>query len=175
MDVATINILLQIKNAFLRFYSSDLAFGIKFFLAIYAAVLLADIILIIIAHTPGMYVRVLKGGADVPVVHKNKMQRRWEKVMFRLRSGKDSQYKAAVLEADEIVNEILSQIGYRGENMGERLSNISLDQLETIEELKQAHEVRNDIVRKSDFALDQQKAAETVGVYQKTLETLEFL
>lgn len=171
----TVSFLTQSQNAFLQFYHSGFFFGIKLFLAVYVAVMLVDIILVIVLHTPGLYFRILQTGANVPVAHKNKMQKRWEKLKARLQSANVSQYKAAVLEADELTDEILAKIGYPGENMGERLSAITLNQLETIEELKQAHELRNEIVRKGDFALDQRKAEEIVGVYQKTLETLEFL
>jgi hypothetical protein len=175
MNIDTINFLSQAKKAFIQFNDSGLAFGIKIFLAIYVAVLVVDIILIIIVHTPGMYFRVLKGGANVPIPKKVKMQKRWEKVKARLQKGDAKQLKAAVLEADEIVNEILLKVGYAGENMGERLDGISADQLETIEELKEAHKVRNEIVRRADFELNQEQAEETVETYQKTLEILEFL
>lgn len=171
----TINIFVQSKKVWLNFYGSDFFFALKIILAIYIAVLIVDIILIIVIHTPGMYLRVIKEGANIPLAHKKKMQKRWARVKERLESGNASQYKAAVLEADEIVNDVLAKIGYPGDNMGERLDNITLDQLETIDELKVAHTTRNEIVRKADFALDQKRAEELVGVYQKTLETVDFL
>jgi hypothetical protein len=175
MDIVTSDFTAQITKVFFNFYGSNFAFGLKFFLAIYSAVLIADVILIIIVHTPGMYLRVLQTGSNVPVAHKEKMQKRWKKVLSRLRSRKDAQFKVAVLEADSITDEILSQVGYQGINMGERLDGISANQLEMIEELKKAHEVRNEIVHKADFVLDRKTAHEVVGVYQKVLETLEFI
>lgn len=171
----TINFLVQAKQSVIQLYNSDLFFGMKIILAIYIAVLVADIILIIIIHTPGMYFRVLQAGANIPIARKDETQKRWEKVRNRIRGGNMSQYKAAVLEADELTNEILTKIGYAGENMGERLGNITLEQLEMIEELKEAHKVRNEIVRKADFSLDQKKAEELVSVYQRALETVDFL
>jgi len=175
MDVGTINLLVQLKKTAVQFYGSGFVFGLKVFLAIYITVLVVDIILIIIVHTPGMYFRVLKTGSDVPIQHKSKMQKRWEKVLARLQSQKSDQYKVAVLEADEIADEFLAKVGYPGSNMGERLEGISSNQLEMIEELRKAHEVRNEIVHKAGFELNQKTAEELIGVYRKTLETLEFI
>ena len=175
MDVETINFLAQSKKAFIQFYDSNFVFGVKIFLAIYITVLVVDIVLIIIAHTPGMYFRVLKTGSNVPIANKSKMQKRWGKVLTRLQAKNSAQCKVAGLEADQMADEILAKVGYPGNNMGERLEGISANQLEMIDELKKAHEVRNEIVHKSDFTLDQKTAEEVVGVYQKMLETLEFI
>lgn len=175
MDIDAINLLAQFEKVFFQFYDSSFVFGLKFFLAIYTTVLAVDIILIIIVHTPGMYFRVLKTGSDIPIAHKNKMQKRWEKVLARLQSQKSDQYKVAVLEADEIADEVLAKVGYPGSNMGERLESITVNQLEMIEELRKAHETRNGIVHKADFQLDRKTAEDLVGVYQKVLETLEFI
>ena len=165
----------QFKKAFLQFYDSPFVFGLKIFLAVYVTVLVVDIILIIIVHTPGMYLRVLQSGSDVPVAKKNKMQKRWAGVLGRLKGKKTEQYKVAVLEADKIADEILTKMGYQGNNMGERLDGISVSQLEMIAELKKAHEVRNGIVHRDDFPLDRKTAEEVIGVYQQLLETLEFI
>ena len=175
MDVNTINLLVQSKKVFLQFYDSGFVFGLKIFLAIYITVLIVDIILIIIVHTPGMYLRVLQTGSDVPIAHKDKMQKRWEKLKARLQSRNEAQYKVAVLEADKIADEILMKVGYPGSNMGERLEGINTSQLEMIAELKKAHEVRNQIVHQADFSIDHKTAEEVIGVYQSMLETLEFI
>lgn len=175
MDISTINSLIQLKKIFLQFYDSGFAYGLKFFLAIYVAVLLTDVILIISLNTPGMYLRILKTGSDVPIAHKSKMQKRWEKVLARLHSRNVSQHKVAIMEADELAGEILAKVGYPGSSMGERLEGISANQLEMIEELKKAHEVRNEIVRRPDFQVDRKTAEEVIEVYHKMLETLEFI
>ena len=171
----TILLLSQFKKIFLNFYGSGFFFGVKIVLAIYVAVLLVDIILIIVVHTPGMYYRVLKEGANIPTAHKKKIQKKWKKVLERLHSKDDKQHKLAILEADEITNDVLAKIGYPGSNMGERLDGISFNRLETIEGLKGAHEVRNEIVHKADLVLSREKAQEVIEAYQKTLELLEFI
>lgn len=170
----TILFLAQMKKMFLQVYASNFGFGVRIVLAIYVAVLLVDIILIIMVQTPGMFYRVLKEGTDIPTAHKKKIQKRWKKVLERLENTDNKQYKIAVLEADEITNDVLAKIGYPGSNMGERLDGIGVNRLETVEELKGAHEVRNEIVHQANLNISKEKAQEVIGVYQKTLELLEF-
>ncbi len=163
--------LVQISN----FYHSGTMIIIKFILGIYVLVLVANIILIVILREPGKDIRTALKGTDFPLIRKSKMQKRWERVRARLASPSPSQYKAAVLEADKIADEILSGIGYKGKNMTEKLDQTTPDHLENLEDLRRAHETRNRIIREKEFSLTQEEAKEIIEVYEKFLKSLEFI
>lgn len=157
------------------FYNSPFMSFIKFFLVIYSLVLILDIILILALKGLGADIRKGLTGMDIPVISKGKMQKKWDKVKSRMETGSISQFKVAILEADMIVDDLLGKIGYKGNNMTERLEQVNPNQLDYLEELQKAHQVRNKIVHEESFVLDEATAKETLGTYEKFLRYLEFM
>lgn len=158
-----------------QFYHSWFFFAVKVFVAIYSIVLLVDIILLLMLRGVAGNIRTGLLGMDMPAVTKGKMQKRWDKVKSRLQSGNESQFKVAIIEADSIVDQILAGIGYPGANMSERLSQIKPSQLDYLDELIKAHQIRNQIVHDERFAVSKEMVEETVGIYETILRYLEFL
>lgn len=168
-------ILNGLKEFFINFYHSSAFSVIKVFLSIYVIVLIIDIILIIFTRGTGADIRVIMKGIDMPTGSKGKMTKRWLKIVRRLESGSDSQYKAAVLEAHTFVDEILKGIGHKGKNMAEKLEQIRPGQLDNIDDLWKAHKIRNQIIRESDFRVDSHLAREIIEIYEDLLKSLEFI
>jgi hypothetical protein len=81
----------------------------------------------------------------------------------------------AIIEADEIIDNLIKRMGYKGENMGERLSGINPGQIENIEDLKKAHETRNRIIHEEDFRLTKDQAEEVMKYYEDFLRYFEVL
>ncbi|HAV11135.1 MAG TPA: hypothetical protein DCX32_01145 [Candidatus Moranbacteria bacterium] len=163
------------SNIALQVYNSAAFDFVKFFLIIYTLVLLVDIVLLLIMKGIGADIRKGLRGMDIPVISKGKMEKKWEKVKARLETESVSQYKVAILEADAIVDDILSKIGHKGNNMTERLEQLKPGQLDYQEELLEAHQTRNKIVHDESFRVDKELAEETIGIYEKFLRYLEFM
>jgi len=171
MDIFLTNLI----EFFSRFYHSAFFSVVKFLLGIYAAVLFVDIILIVILRGVGYDVRVMLKGMDMPAVSKSKMQKKWAKIKERLESENPSQYKVAILEADIVIDKVLSDMRYPGKNLTERLEKIKPAQLPGYEDLKNAHEIRNRIIHEAGFSVDKKRAEEIVAVYKKLLKDFELL
>jgi hypothetical protein len=164
--------LIQVSN----FYHSNFFSVVKLILGIYVAVLVIDIILIVILREPLKDIKTALKGSEFPLIRKSKMQRRWGKVVARLKSDNPSQYKAAILEADNIADEILAGIGYKGKNMAERLDQVKPAHLDNLsDDLRRTHEIRNRIIREKEFTLSREETSEIIGVYEKFLDNLEFI
>jgi len=101
-----------------------------------------------------------------------KLAKQWAKIMTRLASGLESEYKLAVIEADSMFDDILKKMGYSGETLGERLKKISSAILPNIEEIGQAHKIRNNIVHDPDFRLSLDEAKKALTIYEKALTEL---
>ncbi|MDP1538726.1 MAG: hypothetical protein Q8M00_01715, partial [bacterium] len=54
-----------------------------------------------------------------------RIEKDWRKIIARLDTGLESEYKLAVIEADNMVNETLKRMGYGGESLGERLEKLT--------------------------------------------------
>lgn len=164
-----------IINWLVNFFNSPFMFAVKIFFAIYLLVLIVDIILLLILRGVKGDVRIGLKGVNMPITSSGKMQKRWSRVLKRMESDNLSQHKVAIIEADSIADDILKGIGYEGDNMTERLMHIKPEQLDGLEELKNAHAIRNRIVHETDFQIDHKSAHEVLNIYENFLRYLEFL
>lgn len=158
------------------FLHSPVFLFIKIFLMIYVLILIVNIVLMLAMKGVGGDFRKGLRGMDIPLTSKSKMQKQWEKVLERLKTGNMSQYKVAIIEADAIADKFLAGIGYEGANMSERLAQIRPEQLDYYtDELNRVHQIRNRVVHEADFVVSKELAEETIAVYEKFLRYLEFL
>ncbi len=111
-------------------------------------------------------------GADIS---KRRTLKAWKQIQKRLKIKKESQLKLAILEADQILNEILRMSGYQGKNLDERLSQIMPAQLCNIEEVKQAHKLKNRIISEPDFSIAPNEAEMIIEIYKKAFQELNLI
>ncbi len=165
------------QGAFLikMLWNSFLFTFIKFLLALYTLVLLADLIMLLILRSLGQDIRKDMYGADMPVAYKKITKKQWLSVEGHLSGHSSRDWKIAVLEADRIVEDILSKVGFAGENFRERIENVHPDSLEKREELLRAHSVRNAIIRDPDYVLGKEDAREMVQIYEEFLKDWDAL
>lgn len=100
-------------------------------------------------------------------------QRRWRRVKERISSGIEAELKLAIIEADEILDEALKNLGYREGTLTERLVELSDDIIPNIKDLQLAHQKRNAIVEDPSFRLSAQDAKKIMEIYEKSLEYLQ--
>ncbi len=158
-----------------QFYNSFFFSVIKFFIGIYVIVLIVDLILLLMQRSLGSDYRETVLGINIPRElaskgGKKRLAKRWNLIRARLETGQDAQYKIAIIEADDIIDNLIKRMGYEGENMTERLNNVPSGQLDHIEELKKAHETRNRIIQDDSFVLDRKSTEETMALYEEFLK-----
>lgn len=103
------------------------------------------------------------------------IDKQWQAVLEKVESGNESDYKLAVIEADKIFDDLVKRIGYKGGDMGERLQQITSAQLPNINDIWEAHKIRNKIAHESDYRINRALAKRAVEIYQEAMETLEAL
>ena len=106
---------------------------------------------------------------------KKELNKKWEAIMERLEKNNESDYKVAIIEVDNIFDDLLIKMGYQGEDMGERLKQVTKAQLASIDELWQAHKIRNRIAHEQDFKLTYLQAKRAIEIYQQATDNLEAL
>jgi hypothetical protein len=150
----------------------------EFFAAIYVGILLINIILLIIQRGPAANLRQMRYGMNIPselVSKRDKMKEQWGRIKGRLESENESEYKVAIIEADSIIDDLIARMGYKGTNMGERLASIPAGQLDEMDEMKAAHEIRNRIIHEEDFKVDREFAKDVLKKYEHLLRHFEVL
>lgn len=101
------------------------------------------------------------------------VSKKWKKIVGRLKKGRESENKLALVEADKMLDESLGQMGYAGDSLGEKLDKVKEDILSNIEEVKKIHSISNAIVHDPDYKLSADQAEKALDVYQKAFRELE--
>ncbi|MDD3735523.1 MAG: hypothetical protein PHO31_03590 [Candidatus Pacebacteria bacterium] len=115
----------------------------------------------------------LRQGAYVPVTQKPR--KKWNKIVKRIESKNPDNWKIAVLESGELVNEIIKKMGYEGENFLERLEGIGAEIVPNIEGLKKAAKVYLNIIDDPDYNVSHQVASDAVEEFKIFLTHFEYL
>ena len=104
-----------------------------------------------------------------------KIIKQWNKVKRRLKVGQDSENKLAIIEADSIFKDVLEKMGFIEEAFEARIKHLTPDLLPNIEEVLEAHKVRNNIVYDPDYQLTLDEAKKIILIYEKALIDLQVL
>ncbi|HVM76648.1 MAG TPA: hypothetical protein VMU07_00650 [Candidatus Paceibacterota bacterium] len=105
-------------------------------------------------------------------LNKQLAQETWERIQNHFYKGSENDMKVAILEADKILNEALRAAGMPGTQLGDRLKRARTSQIPNLDELWQAHKLRNQIAHEPDFKLKRDLAERALGIYEVALRNL---
>ena len=103
------------------------------------------------------------------------MAHRWENAMKHIGSDNPNDWKQAIIEADIILDDLLTKMGYRGESIGEKLKRVAAGDMKTLNEAWEAHKVRNQIAHEAGFSLNHHEAKNAIGMYRKVFEEFYYV
>ncbi|MFH1643146.1 MAG: hypothetical protein ABH967_00695 [Patescibacteria group bacterium] len=98
---------------------------------------------------------------------------KWNKIIKRLKKGKEAELKLAVIDADQMLADVLNKIGYPGETLSESLAKIDVETLTNLEEVKEAHKIASNVMHDPDYDLDINSAEKVLRAYKNALISLE--
>jgi hypothetical protein len=99
----------------------------------------------------------------------------WHKIEEHFYRGGESDLKVAILEADKLLNDALRESGIMGANLGDRLKKATSAQMPNINELWQAHKLRNQIAHEPNFKVKRDIAERALNIYEEGLNNLGIL
>lgn len=92
---------------------------------------------------------------------------RWLHIEELARSVNPSDWRSAIIEADIMLDDMLTKQGYDGEGVGEKLKSVEPSDFNTLNEAWEAHKVRNQIAHEgSAFDLSDTLARRTIAQYE---------
>ena len=101
---------------------------------------------------------------------------RWERVLENANSDNQNDWRQAIIEADSILDDIVTKAGYPGETLGERLRGIEKGEFRTLDEAWEAHKIRNRIAHDGGaFQLNKREVLRVIHLYQKVFEEFFYL
>jgi hypothetical protein len=105
-------------------------------------------------------------------ISKKEAQESWHKIEEYFYRGGESDLKVAILEADKLLNDALREAGVMGVQFGDRLKKATPQQIPNLNELWQAHKLRNQIAHEPNFKLKRDLAEKALDIYETTLKNL---
>ena len=92
---------------------------------------------------------------------------RWVHIQALMESGNASDWRQAIIEADIMLDDMLTKLRYPGVSIGEKLKAAEISDFSTLQDAWEAHKVRNQIAHEgSAFALSQTLAQRTLAHYE---------
>ena len=119
-----------------------------------------------------------EGKGSSPVIHtahKDASAKAWENVLLKIHSTNSSDWLLAVIEADSIVDDILKRMGLQGETMAERLQQLDSSKLASLQDVWDAHKIRNRVAHSPASMLRGGELAGAIEKYKKALKELGYL
>lgn len=102
-------------------------------------------------------------------------EKNWRKIKDRLLTGQEHEYKMAVIEADNILSDILHKMEYgSGSDIG-TLNSLPTLVFPNVEEVKWAHSLNESIAHDPDFRLSIEDARKAIDAYEKFFIDSEIL
>lgn len=101
----------------------------------------------------------------------------WQVVLDHVNSESPAEWKIAILEADDILDEILEDQGYEGDTVAEKLKSMSRTKIASYDDIWEAHKVRNEIAHGGSIEMDLSKkmARDTIAKFGNAFKELGYL
>ncbi len=165
----------QIEQKSVAFYFSNLDM-LKAASILISALFIAGIVYFVI-KTGWLALRIDRVGdavlkSDMP---KKRSTKAWQGIKRHFFAGDEANLKLALLEADKILDEALRLAGFQGETLGDKLKKLSSEELPHIQEVWEAHKLRNRLVHETNFKLSRDIAERALTIYEEALKDLGLL
>lgn len=152
--------------------------GIQGLLTVLSLVLFAGIIWIGL-RAGDLHHKVHSQYAPIPVeeVEAKGIMVEWQVVLNHINSENPAEWKLAILEADNMLDEILEDQGYVGETVAEKLKVMTPSRIASYEDIWDAHKVRNQIAHGGaiDMELTKKMARDTIAKFENAFKDLGYL
>ena len=102
--------------------------------------------------------------------------KRWERILEYINSESQEEWRLAILDADVVLDEMMTKSGYDGENLGEKLKQVERSDFTTINLAWEAHKIRNTIAHSgSDIILSKRTAKKAIDLYRQVFEEFHYI
>jgi hypothetical protein len=101
---------------------------------------------------------------------------KWQSILTHVFSPNEAEWKIAIIEADTMLEELMDQLGFKGENLGEKLKSADQEKFKYLTSAWEAHTLRNRIAHEgSNFELTQREAKRVVTLYEQIFTEFGFI
>ena len=102
-------------------------------------------------------------------------RRKWDAIIKKAESAGPKGYPMAIIEADILLEEVMGRLGFLGKNLAERLRASAPGELPNLNDIWEAHKLRNRIAHEANFSPSREETIKALGAYKKALEELKVI
>ncbi|HEY4493096.1 MAG TPA: hypothetical protein VJB98_00520 [Candidatus Paceibacterota bacterium] len=100
----------------------------------------------------------------------------WQEIVGHIKSESDADWKIAILEADSILSALLEDLGYPGDNLGERLKSVPKGEILSLDAAWTAHKMRNRIAHEGQsFKISRRELGETLAQFEIVFREFNYI
>lgn len=100
----------------------------------------------------------------------------WENVKKHIESPNENDWRQAIIEADIMLDIMLSKIGYDGDTVAEKLKNVEESDFVTLQKAWEAHKIRNRIAHDgSKFKINRGEAERVIGLFEQVFKEFYYI
>src|SRR3989338_6477897 len=101
---------------------------------------------------------------------------RWEMIVMLAASPQESDWRRAIIEADVMLGDLLTEQGYRGATIGDQLKDANPLQFTTLDLAWKAHKMRNDVAHGGEgLQLTERDVRATIDQYGRVFEEFNYI
>ena len=101
---------------------------------------------------------------------------RWKHIQSLMNGTTQSEWREAIVEADILLEDMLTKQGYTGDGVGEKLKSVERSDFDTLDDAWEAHKVRNQIAHQgSAFDLSPTLAQRTIARFEAVFREFKLL
>lgn len=101
---------------------------------------------------------------------------RWREVLKYLFSVSPADWKLAIIEADSMLDALLDQLGFHGENLGEKLKMANQDNFPGLTIAWEVHTIRNRIAHEGlAYEVSQHEAKRVIALYEQIFRQFGYI
>lgn len=95
----------------------------------------------------------------------------WLKIKSHVSSENPANWRMAIIEADLLLEDVITQMGYQGQSLGDKLKSIEQADFPMLQLAWEAHKVRNKIAHEGEkFILTQREARRVIDLFEVVLK-----
>lgn len=101
---------------------------------------------------------------------------KWRKVLEYLFSTNENDWKLSIIEADLMLFDLLKQLGFKGETLGDKLKEANQDNFRSLTSAWEVHNIRNKIAHEgSSFELSLHEAKRVIALYEGIFQEFGYI
>lgn len=101
---------------------------------------------------------------------------KWKKILEHLFSINENDWRLSIIEADAMLFELLSTLGFKGESLGDKLKSADRETFHNLTSAWEVHNIRNKIAHEgSSFVISHHEAKRVIAIYEDIFKDFGYI